>query len=91
MHTPMPASCPLRNRCSYKADEGYLYPLEKAFFYIMKPPMLIAHDEIESMEFQRQASGVLGSTIKTFDLVIRCAPQPLRVRCKICTHAGPSA
>lgn len=57
-------------RCSYKADEGYLYPLEKAFFYIPKPPILVLHDEIESVEFQRQGAGVLASSVKTFDLVL---------------------
>jgi hypothetical protein len=30
-------------RCSYKADDGFLYPLEKAFFYVHKPPMCINH------------------------------------------------
>lgn len=58
-------------RCSYKADDGYLYPLERAFFYIHKPPILIAHDDISSVEFQRQGAGVLSSSVKTFDLVIR--------------------
>lgn len=58
-------------RCSYKADDGYLYPLERAFFYVHKPPMLITHDEIDSVEFQRQGGGVLASSVKTFDLVIR--------------------
>jgi hypothetical protein len=30
-------------RCSYKADDGFLYPLDKAFFYVHKPPMCINH------------------------------------------------
>jgi hypothetical protein len=24
-------------RCSYKADDGFLYPLDKAFLYVHKP------------------------------------------------------
>lgn len=41
-------------RCSYKNDEGFLFPLERAFFYIHKPPLRITHEEIDSIEFQRQ-------------------------------------
>lgn len=60
-------------RCSYKADEGFLYPLERAFFYIHKPPMLLPHDEIAGIEFMRQGGGVLAASAKTFDLSIRLA------------------
>ena len=56
-------------RCSYKADDGYLYPLERAFFYVQKPPLLMAFDEVESIEFMRQATGVTAA--KTFDLAVR--------------------
>ena len=41
-------------RCSYKNDEGFLFPLERTFFYIHKPPLCITHDDIDSVEFQRQ-------------------------------------
>lgn len=58
-----------RRRCSYKAEDGYLYPLDRAFFYIQKPPMLIPHNEINSIEFQRQGGGMLAGSVKTFDLV----------------------
>ncbi|GBF95966.1 FACT complex subunit [Raphidocelis subcapitata] len=58
-------------RCSYKADDGFLYPLERAFFYVHKPPMLFMHDDIESMEFQRQGGSVVTNSVRTFDLVIR--------------------
>eukprot|EP00891_Asterochloris_glomerata_P007691 jgi/Astpho2/7691/Aster-02572 len=57
-------------RCSYKADDGYLYPLERAFFYVQKPPTLLVHDEIDSVEFLRQGGVGIG-TGKTFDLSIR--------------------
>eukprot|EP00698_Gefionella_okellyi_P024530 TRINITY_DN867_c0_g1_i3.p1 TRINITY_DN867_c0_g1~~TRINITY_DN867_c0_g1_i3.p1 ORF type:complete len:521 (-),score=114.80 TRINITY_DN867_c0_g1_i3:685-2247(-) len=40
-------------RCSYKADEGHLYPMEKSFFYIHKPPIMIRMDEIAGVEFSR--------------------------------------
>lgn len=56
-------------RCSYKADDGYLYPLERAFFYIQKPPLLMAYDDVEAVEFLRQATGITAA--KTFDLAVR--------------------
>ena len=54
-----------------QADDGYLYPLERAFFYVQKPPTLLVHDEIESVEFLRQGGGMLAASAKTFDLSIR--------------------
>ena len=56
-------------RCSYKSDDGYLYPLERAFFYVQKPPLLMSYDDVESVEFQRQAVGITAA--KTFDLSVR--------------------
>eukprot|EP00879_Flechtneria_rotunda_P026994 GHRR01028848.1.p1 GENE.GHRR01028848.1~~GHRR01028848.1.p1 ORF type:complete len:661 (+),score=230.98 GHRR01028848.1:215-2197(+) len=58
-------------RCSYKADDGFLYPLEKAFFYVHKPPMCINHSDIDYVEFQRQGGGVISSSVRTFDLMIK--------------------
>lgn len=56
-------------KCSFKADDGYLYPLERAFFYIQKPPMLLVFDDIEAVEFMRHAQGATAA--KTFDLDVR--------------------
>lgn len=56
-------------RCSYKADDGYLYPLERAFFYVHKPPLLVVFDEVDHVEFMRPAQGVTAA--KTFDLAVR--------------------
>ncbi|PNW88436.1 hypothetical protein CHLRE_01g029450v5 [Chlamydomonas reinhardtii] len=58
-------------RCSYKADDGQLYPLDRGFFYVHKPPLLIPDNDIESVEFARQGSGAVSSTVRTFDLVVR--------------------
>ena len=55
-------------RCTYKNDDGYLYPLEKAFFYLVKPPMLIPYDDIRSVEFMRQSGA---SASKTFDITLK--------------------
>ncbi|GAQ83368.1 FACT complex subunit [Klebsormidium nitens] len=58
-------------KCSYKAEEGFLYPLEKSFFYVHKPPILVLHDEIEYIQFERHsASASMGTQAKTFDLLV---------------------
>ena len=61
-----------------QADDGYLYPLEKAFFYIHKPPTLLVYDEVESIEFMRQGAGVLSNSAKTFDLAVRMKHDQVR-------------
>jgi structure-specific recognition protein 1 len=48
-----------------------LYPLDRGFFYVHKPPLLIPDNDIESVEFARQGSGAVSSSVRTFDLVIR--------------------
>ena len=75
---------PWHSILAVQADDGYLYPLEKAFFYVHKPPMLITHEEIDGVEFMRQGGGVLAASAKTFDLNIRVqsgtvsSPAPIR-------------
>lgn len=54
-------------RCSYRANEGYLYILEKSFFFIKKPAMYIRHDQVASIEFARLGGGNMA---RTFDLII---------------------
>lgn len=39
--------------CSYKAAAGYLYPLDRGFIYIHKPPLHIRFEEISSVNFAR--------------------------------------
>ncbi|KAK1383689.1 FACT complex subunit SSRP1 [Heracleum sosnowskyi] len=56
-------------KSSLKAEDGVLYPLEKSFFFLPKPPTLILHDEIDYVEFERHAAG--GSNMHYFDLLIR--------------------
>jgi structure-specific recognition protein 1 len=55
-------------KCAVRANEGLLYPLEKQFVFIHKPPILVRFNEVESVEFQRYAGGA-GST-KNFDLCV---------------------
>ncbi|XP_027075322.2 FACT complex subunit SSRP1-like [Coffea arabica] len=56
-------------KSSLKAEDGVLYPLEKSFFFLPKPPTLILHEEIDYLEFQRHSAG--GSNMHYFDLLIR--------------------
>jgi len=61
-------------RCSYKADDGYLYPLTGAFFFVHKPPLQLPYEDVEGVEFARQqagGAGPLAGAARTFDLVVR--------------------
>ncbi|KAL5722625.1 FACT complex subunit ssrp1 [Ranunculus cassubicifolius] len=56
-------------KSSLKAEDGVLYPLEKGFFFLPKPPTLILNDEIDYVEFERHGAG--GTSMHYFDLVVR--------------------
>ncbi|KAM1009591.1 hypothetical protein FF1_045006 [Malus domestica] len=56
-------------KSSLKAEDGVLYPLEKSFFFLPKPPTLVLHDQIDYVEFERHGAG--GSNMHYFDLLIR--------------------
>ena len=76
----------LNDTARAQADDGYLYPLERAFFYVHKPPTLLVHDECEAVEFMRQGGGVLAASAKTFDLAVRMRNDQARsARCALCT------
>ena len=60
-----------------------MYPLERAFFFVHKPPTLIVFDEIESVEFMRQGGGLVAASVKTFDLNIRQKNSQVRLLQKI--------
>ena len=36
-----------------KAIEGFLYPLDRCFFFIANKPVLIHYDKISNIEFNR--------------------------------------
>ncbi|CAA6666217.1 unnamed protein product [Spirodela intermedia] len=56
-------------KSSLKAEDGLLYPLEKGFFFLPKPPTLILHDEIDYVEFERHGAG--SSNAHYFDLLVK--------------------
>lgn len=51
--------------CSYKAAAGYLYPLERGFIYVHKPPIHIRFEEVASVNFARS-----GGSTRSFDFEI---------------------
>ncbi|XP_064417009.1 FACT complex subunit SSRP1 isoform X2 [Latimeria chalumnae] len=51
--------------CSYKASSGLLYPLERGFIYVHKPPVHIRFDEISCVNFARGTT-----TTRSFDFEI---------------------
>lgn len=51
--------------CSYKAAAGYIYPLERGFIFIHKPPVHIRFEEIASVNFARG-----GGSTRSFDFEI---------------------
>ncbi|EWM23164.1 fact complex subunit ssrp1 [Nannochloropsis gaditana] len=59
-------------KCSLKASEGLLYPLDKAFMFIYKPTLYIPFKDIESVSFDR-VGGAVGVT-RTFDLRVLLRP-----------------
>ncbi|EGI65677.1 FACT complex subunit Ssrp1, partial [Acromyrmex echinatior] len=59
-HTGTPAIS-----CSFKAAAGYLYPLERGFIYVHKPPIHIRFEEIASLNFARG-----GGSTRSFDFEI---------------------
>ncbi|XP_076638260.1 structure specific recognition protein [Colletes latitarsis] len=51
--------------CSFKAAAGHLYPLERGFIYVHKPPIHIRFEEIASVNFARG-----GGSTRSFDFEI---------------------
>ncbi|KAJ3088556.1 FACT complex subunit [Quaeritorhiza haematococci] len=54
-------------KCSQKANEATLYPLEKAFLSLPKPPILLPLNQIRAVTFSR-VGGSASSTTKTFEV-----------------------
>jgi structure-specific recognition protein 1 len=54
--------------CSHKAASGFLYPLERGFIYIYKPPIFIRYDEVRAVNFERS-----GGSTRSFDIVVSTA------------------
>jgi structure-specific recognition protein 1 len=57
-------------KCSVRAQDGYLYPLEKSFIFIHKPVSYIRHEEIQYLEFNRISE--FSAAGRSFDINIIC-------------------
>eukprot|EP00877_Chromochloris_zofingiensis_P001952 jgi/Chrzof1/11758/Cz06g08180.t1 len=55
-----------------KANQGWLFPMERALCYIGKPALFIRHADIRAVEFQRA-----NKTSSTFDMVIHATGKPI--------------
>ncbi|KAI6198412.1 FACT complex subunit SSRP1 [Aphelenchoides fujianensis] len=51
--------------CAFRQASGYLYPLEKGFMYVHKPPMYVRFDEIDNVHFARS-----DASTRSFDFEI---------------------
>lgn len=54
-------------KCSVKASEGHLYPLQKSFIFISKPVIYIKFEDIRYIEFARISDESM-ATNRSFDL-----------------------
>ena len=54
-------------RCNLKAQDGYLYVLEKSFFFVKKPLLHLRHTDITEVMFRRVNSS---AAAKSFDVHI---------------------
>ncbi|EPZ36196.1 High mobility group (HMG) box domain-containing protein [Rozella allomycis CSF55] len=65
----VPGSYPTSSgiKCSMKASEGTLYPLERSFLFIPKPTIFMPHSDISSVEFSRVGAN---TSARSFDLKI---------------------
>lgn len=49
--------------CSYKAAAGHLYPLERGFIFVHKPPIHIRFEELISVNFARSGGSTRYCTL----------------------------
>ena len=54
-------------KCSFKASEGYLYPLERSLVFIDKPVIYIPLEEITKVDFMRFKKS---SMQRSFDITV---------------------
>jgi structure-specific recognition protein 1 len=51
--------------CSYKSNSGVLYPLDRGFIFVHKPPIHVRNEEIAAINFARG-----GSSTRSFDFEV---------------------
>ena len=53
-------------KCTYGANEGYFYPLERNLIFITKPTLLISHEDIQTVNCDRLSE----SSQRYFEMVV---------------------
>ena len=56
-------------KCSYKVNEGVLYPLEKSLLFVHKPVLYILHKDIAKINFARLQESA--GQQRTFDIIVK--------------------
>jgi structure-specific recognition protein 1 len=56
-------------KCSYKVNEGTLYPLEKSLLFVHKPVLYILHKDIGKINFARLQENA--NQQRTFDIIVK--------------------
>jgi structure-specific recognition protein 1 len=56
-------------KCSYKVNEGVLYPLEKCLLFVHKPVLYILHRDINQINFARLQESA--GQQRTFDMIVK--------------------
>jgi len=51
--------------CSFKAASGFVYPLERGFIFVYKPPIFIKYEDVKHVNFARS-----GGTNRSFDIEV---------------------
>jgi len=59
-HTGTPAIA-----CSFKAASGFVYPLERGFIFVYKPPIFIKYEDVKHVNFARS-----GGSNRSFDIEV---------------------
>ena len=56
-------------KCSYKVNEGVMYPLEKSILFVHKPVLYLMHKDIMKVNFARLQESA--GQQRTFDIIIK--------------------
>ena len=56
-------------KCSYRVNEGVLYPLEKCLLFVHKPVLYILHKDIKFINFERLHESA--GQQRTFDMIVK--------------------
>merc|ERR1711874_488355 len=51
--------------CSYRAASGFIYPLERGFIFVYKPPIFVKFEDVNVVNFARS-----GGSNRSFDIEI---------------------